>query len=157
MSVYKSRRKDAAAQFVVQLRTLRELTLQNVKRMPKSYRYVITNNMLKLAAEAYTSCIRANDIYLYKDIDPNDYALRHRYLVMAKGAVDALTSEITFLYAILSQGDNCYKNDKARDKAFYTWIGAAYKSNEYIKAIINSDKQRWHSYKKAAVAKQVQQ
>ena len=45
MSVYKSRRKDAAAEFVALARKLRVETIQAVKKFPTSYRWIITNNL----------------------------------------------------------------------------------------------------------------
>ena len=40
MSVYKSRRKDAAAQFIVEARKLRRDTMRVVSKFPTSYRGV---------------------------------------------------------------------------------------------------------------------
>ena len=40
MSVYKSRRKDASAQFIADARELRRMTARAVKRFPSSYRYI---------------------------------------------------------------------------------------------------------------------
>ena len=144
MSVYKSRRKDAAAEFIQRVRVLRETTLRILKKFPKNYRYIITNNMINLVTEAYTDCIRANDIYLHKDANPNDYELRHRYLVKAKTSIDALLSEMTFLYNMVEGGENFLHKNK--DKIFENWSKAALSANEFVKAIINSDNQRWANY-----------
>ena len=45
MSVYKSRRKDASAQFIADARELRRMTARAVKRFPSSYRYIVTNGL----------------------------------------------------------------------------------------------------------------
>ena len=50
MSVYKSRRKDAAAQFIADAAELRKYTVRVVRKFPKSYRYT-TNALLELAEE----------------------------------------------------------------------------------------------------------
>ena len=55
MSVYKSRRKDAAAEFVSAARELRKVTVRIIKKFPTSYRWEVTNNMLELAGEVYTA------------------------------------------------------------------------------------------------------
>ena len=47
MSVYKSRRKDAAAQFIADARELRKYTVRVTRKFPKSYRD-ITNGLLEL-------------------------------------------------------------------------------------------------------------
>ena len=62
MSVYKSRRKDAAAEFVAAARELRKVTVRIIKKFPTSYRWVVTNNMLELAGEVYTATLKANSI-----------------------------------------------------------------------------------------------
>lgn len=46
MSVYKSRRKDAAAQFIADARELRKYTVRVTRKFPKSYRD-ITNGLLQ--------------------------------------------------------------------------------------------------------------
>ena len=51
MSVYKSRRKDASAQFIADARELRRMTARAVKRFPSSYRYIVTNGLLEMARE----------------------------------------------------------------------------------------------------------
>lgn len=88
MSVYKSRRKDAAAEFIAVSRELRKATVRMVKKFPTSYRWVITNNMLTLANEVYTNALKANAIYVHKDMSEHDYELRHRYLVIAASSAD---------------------------------------------------------------------
>lgn len=51
MSVYKSRRKDAVAEFIADARELRKVTMRVVKRFPTSYRWIITNNLCTLKTE----------------------------------------------------------------------------------------------------------
>ena len=81
MSVYKSRRKDAAAEFIAAARELRKVTVRIIKKFPTSYRWVVTNNMLELAGEVYTATLKANSIYVHKDMSEKDYELRHLSLI----------------------------------------------------------------------------
>lgn len=53
MAVYKSRRKDAAAQFVADARELRKATVRIARKFPASYKYVTTGPLLQLASEVY--------------------------------------------------------------------------------------------------------
>lgn len=50
MAVYKSRRKDAAAQFVADARELRKATVRIARKFPASYKYVTTGPLLQLVA-----------------------------------------------------------------------------------------------------------
>lgn len=58
MSVYKSRRKDAAAQFIADARELRKYTVRVTRKFPKSYRD-ITNGLTELAREIYLNSMKA--------------------------------------------------------------------------------------------------
>ena len=96
MSVYKSRRKDASAQFIADARELRRMTARAVKRFPSSYRYIVTNGLLEMAREIVVNAVKGNAVYLHKDLPQGDFDLRHRYLKMAEVTADAYLEEITF-------------------------------------------------------------
>lgn len=149
MSVYKSRRKDATAQFIVDARQLRLVTMRVVRRFPTSYRWIVTNNLLDLATQTYTDCIRANAIYVHKDMTQHDYDLRRRYLLMAATAAEALLGEITFCYELVSDGNNFFKNREEYDRIFRSWTEAGNTALKRIRAVMNSDKSRWSAYQKA--------
>ena len=95
MAVYKSRRKDAAAQFVADARELRKATVRIARKFPASYKYVTTGPLLQLASEVYMNALKGNSIYVHKDMSERDYELRHRYLAAATASADALLGEIT--------------------------------------------------------------
>ena len=94
MAVYKSRRKDAAAQFVADARELRKATVRIARKFPASYKYVTTGPLLQLASEVYMNALKGNSIYVHKDMSERDYELRHRYLAAATASADALLGEI---------------------------------------------------------------
>lgn len=146
MSVYKSRRKDAAAQFIADARELRKATMRVVKRFPTSYRWIVTNNLLDLATQVYTDCIKANAIYLHKDISKSDFELRHRYLLMAVTATEALLGEITFCYELVDDGNNYFGNRADYDRAFRNWTEIGNTTLKRIRALLNSDSQRFKEY-----------
>lgn len=76
MAVYKSRRKDAAAQFVADARELRKATVRIARKFPASYKYVTTGPLLQLASEVYMNALKGNSIYVHKDMSERDYELR---------------------------------------------------------------------------------
>jgi hypothetical protein len=149
MSVYKSRRKDAAAQFIADAREAKKVTCRVVKRFPKSYRYVSTNKILELASEVVDKCRRGNAIFLHKDISQNDYELRRRWLRMAEGAADSLCGEITDLYEMVDDGNNFFKSREEYDRVFQNWIAACSTSLKRIRSVLASDQNRYRGYQKA--------
>ena len=147
MSVYKSRRKDAAAEFIADARELRKVTIRAIKRFPVSYRWVVTNNMLTLATEVYTNTLKANSIYVHKDMSEHDYELRHRYLTMAISSTEALLGEITFCYELVDDGNNFFDSRAEYNKVFQNWTTVGNTALNKIRGVLNSDKKRWTSYR----------
>ncbi len=150
MSVYKSQRKEAAAEFIVAARKLREATIDAVKKFPKSYRWIITNNMLTLANEVYTNVLKGNAIYVHKGMSERDYELRHRYLTMAASSAEALLGEITFCWTMVDSGNNFFENKADYTQVFQNWTTAANTALTKIRAVINSDKKRWNNFRRKA-------
>lgn len=152
MSVYKSRRKDAAAEFITAARELRKTTIRNVKKFPTGYRWIITNNMLALATEIYTSALKANAIYVHKDMSEHDYELRHRYITMAISSAEALLGEITFCYEMVDEGNNFFESSADYNRVFQGWTTVANTALTKLRGIANSDKKRWNSFRRKAEA-----
>ncbi len=150
MSVYKSRRKDAAAEFIAAARELRKVTIRIVKKFPSGYRWTITNNMLTLANEVYTNSIKANAIYIHKEMSEHDYELRHRYLMIAISSAEALLAEITFCYELVDDGNNFFATKADYTRAFQTWTTAGYNALQKIRGVAASDKKRWNGFCKKA-------
>ena len=160
MSVYKSRRKDAAAQFIVEARKLRRDTMRVVSKFPTSYRWIVTNNLVELATQVYTNAVRGNAVYVHKDMSRQDFELRHRYLMMAATAADALLSEITFCYELVDEGNNFFSGKAEYDDVFEKWTAQGREARKRIEGIIESDKTKFKNYQKKreeASAKKQQQ
>lgn len=149
MSVYKSRRKDAAAQFIADARELRKYTVRVTRKFPKSYRD-ITNGLLELAREIYLNALKGNAIYLHKDMSEHDYELRHRYLMIACSSADAICGEITFCYEMVDAGNNFFAGKAEYEKAFQAWTTLANNAFSRLRAVLESDKKRWNGYRRKA-------
>ncbi len=145
MAVYKSRRKDAAAQFIADARELRKYTVRVTRKFPKSYRDT-TNGLTELAREIYLNSIKGNAIYLHKDISEHDYELRHRYLMIACSSADAICGEITFCYELVDEGNNFFAGKAEYEKVFQTWTTLANNVLSRLRAVLESDKKRWNGY-----------
>ena len=148
MSVYKSRRQDASVIFIAAARDLRIITIHYIKKFPKSYRWMITNNMLSLATQIYNNTIKANSIYVHKNMSEEDYKLRHRYLNLAEADTKALLCEITFCYELVNEGNNFLGTKSNCDSIFQKWTNIGNIALSKIKAVKNSDKKRWVEFQK---------
>lgn len=143
MSVFKSQRNEAVAEFLKATSAVHLESMRMIKKFPKSYRWMITNNMLELAQKAFLFAVRANSIYIYKQMDPNDFDLRHHYFIKSAGCLDALSAEINVIYVLMKDDGNVFKSKSERDKAFFNWIKLVSRAAQLIKGVIKSDKGRY--------------
>lgn len=148
MSVPKSRRKDASAQFIADARELRIKTMRMMKKFPSSYRYIFVNDILKLAAEIYVNCIRGNAVFMHKAMMPQDFEWRRKCLMIAYTSCDALNAEISFCYSVIMEGENIFKTSKERDDKFEAWTDIGMRTKERIRALLKSDRERYNGYLK---------
>lgn len=148
MSVYKSRRKDASAQFIADARELRRMTARAVKQFPSSYRYIVTNGLLEMAREIVVNAVKGNAVYLHKDLSQGDFDLRHRYLKMAEVTADAYLEEITFAFSLVDDGNNFFKNKDEYQKVFNGLTTQGNIVLKRLRKVIDSDKDRWRRYQK---------
>lgn len=148
MSVYKSRRKDASAQFIADARELRRMTARAVKRFPSSYRYIVTNGLLEMAREIVVNSVKGNAVYLHKDLSQGDFDLRHRYLKMAEVTADAYLEEITFAFSLVDDGNSFFKNKAEYQKVFNGLTSQGNTVLKRLRKVIDSDKDRWRRYQK---------
>lgn len=110
MSVYKSRRKGAAAQFIADARELRRMTARAVKRFPSSDRDIVTNGRLEVARGLVVSAVKGYAVDLHRDLSQGDFDLRHRDLKMAEVTADAYLGEITLAFSLVDDGYSFFKN-----------------------------------------------
>lgn len=151
MAVYKSRRKDAAAQFIADARELRKYTTRVARKFPKSYRDT-TNALLELAREIYNYALKGNAIFMHKDMSEADYELRHRYLMMAVCSADAMCGEVTFCYELVDEGNNFFKGREEYERVFKMWTTLANNALSRLRAVVDGDKRRWNDYRRKAEA-----
>ncbi len=145
MAVYKSRRKDAAAQFVADARELRKATVRIARKFPASYKYVTTGPLLQLASEVYMNALKGNSIYVHKDMSERDYELRHRYLAAATAS--------TFCYELVDDGNIFFRNKEEYERTFQTWTTLANNALSRLRGVMDSDKRRWNGYMRDRKAK----
>ena len=147
MSVYATKRSQSSVEFINAARGMRLKTVKMVRKMPKNYRWIVTNNILELAGKIVVNCIAANNVYFTKDISDYDYNIRHGYLVRAESCVAALLEEINFCYDLLQEGENTFKSEEDRDKKFASWIDIGHGLRALIRGMLRSDANRLKKYR----------
>lgn len=152
MSVYKSMRSTSIAEYLKDAHKLRLETMKIVKKFPTSYRWIFTNNLLDLAAEIYSNCIKGNAIKVDLRFDREDFLIRHDAFLRAQAATNALLGEITFAYELLQEGNNFFAGKKEYGKKFQTWCEIAVQCLENITKAIEDDNRR--QYKREENKKQ---
>lgn len=152
MSVYKSMRSVSIAEYLKDAHKLRLETMKIVKKFPTSYRWIFTNNLLELASEIYSNCIKGNSIKVDLRFDREDFLIRHNAFLTAQAAINALLGEITFAYELLQEGNNFFAGKKEYEKKFQTWAEIAVKCLESIDRAVADDNKR--QYKREENKKQ---
>ena len=97
---------------------LRKMINKTVKNTPKSYRFIITNNMLNLAQEVTNCCLKSMSIVLTDKLTMEEFKNKQFLLRQANQSLIALKLEIVFLFEMLNEGCNVFqdKSDKIFDK-----------------------------------------
>ena len=153
MTVYKSKRKKTFLLFLQNSYNLRKETIRIIKKFPTSYRWIITNNMLKLAGEIFSDCLKANEIILTYQITEEDYNLKKNYLIQAASSTNALLGEITFCYELLKEGNNFFEDKSKFAKTFLHWTDLGNSTLEEIRAVLQNDRERFRKIQRRRVNK----
>ena len=86
---------------------LRKMINKTIKNMPKSYRYIITNNILDLMQKITNTCIQSEYIQLSKDLSIEQFKEKQSLLNKANQLLFNLRIEIVFLFEMLSVPTHC--------------------------------------------------
>ena len=140
MSVYAPKRQISQAEYLQSAMRLRKIALRTIRRMPKSYRYIITNSILELVKDIFVNCVKSEGITLTKNTSIEDFKLKRSFLVQANCDLVALQAEITFCYELIQVGNSAFKNKAEYDKIFELWIEVALKTLQLIRGKLENDK-----------------
>lgn len=75
MSVYASKRSESKVEFLRVAQQLAVYTLKQTKKFPKSYRFNLTNDIVRLSMEIHENVLRANSIYIHKGMSNDEFRL----------------------------------------------------------------------------------
>lgn len=146
MSVYASQRNESKAEFIRVAQELATYTLEQIKKFPKSYRFCLTNDIVRLAMEIHEDVLRANSIYIYKNMSESEFNLREEYFLKARLAIFALSSMLTITFSLVLKGNNFFGNKKKTSGIFKEWARLLNYEAALVKGIIESDKKRYKKY-----------
>lgn len=144
MSVYKSKRGESSILYVEAAYQLRIVTFRLMRKMPKSYRWMICNHIVDEANAIYDNVIKANSTYVSKqNFNQGDYDLRHRYLMVAYTETRAILSNMSFLYDLIDEGNSEFYSKGDYVRRFGNWVECADKTLNLIKGVMKSDASRY--------------
>lgn len=146
MSVYASKRNESKAEFIRVAQELATYTLEQTKKFPKSYRFCLTNDIVRLALEIHENVLRANSIYIYKNMSESEFNIREEYFIKARSAIFALSSMLTITFSLVLKGNNFLGDKKKTSGIFKEWARLLNFEAALVKGIIESDKKRYKKY-----------
>lgn len=146
MSVYASKRSESKAEFIRVAQELATYTLEQVKKFPKSYRFCLTNDIVRLAMEIHEDVLRGNSIYLHSNMLESEFNLREEYFTKARSAIFALSSLLTVTFSLVLKGNNFLGDKKRTSNIFKEWARLLNFEAALVKGIIESDKKRYKRY-----------
>lgn len=97
---------------------LRKMINKTIRNMPKSYRYVITNNILSLIQQITNYCLQSEYIQLTQDLSIDQFKEKQFLLDKANQILFNLKIEIVFLFEMLNEGNNVFSSAEETNKIF---------------------------------------
>lgn len=153
MSVYKSKRTVSKMEFIKTGQQIATYTIKQLKKFPKSYRFNIVNDLYRLSIEIYENSLKANSIYMNKNMTEAEYLLRKEYLFKSKSAIFAMSGLLTVVFDMVLQGNNFLGEKEKTSNMFQEWARLLNLEHRLIKGVIDSDKKKWKEYQKSEESK----
>lgn len=97
---------------------LRKMINKTIRHMPKSYRYVITNNMLDIMQKITNYCLQSEYIKLSKDLSMDQFKEKQNLLTKADQLLFNLKIEVIFLFEMLNEGNTVFKSAEESSRIF---------------------------------------
>jgi len=109
-------------------------------------------DIMRLGLEIHEDVMRANAIYLHKNISEEEYKQREAYLTQAKTAIFALSSLLSVTLTFILQGNNFFGSKDDAAKIFEHWGELLNQEAGLVKALMTSDADRYKKYQQAKLA-----
>lgn len=141
--VHKAERGDSPMEFINNARELEEHTLKKTKRFPKSYRFIISNDLVAYSKRIYNDVLAANEESLK---DARSYYKRQDYLDDAKNTTKIFGAQLTVARKVIGQWEN---NEKIESSMWEEWGGMINNEYKLLKGLIKKEKDQYGDlYKK---------
>ena len=146
MSVNVNARRDNKAIYIKKARDLHITTIHNVKKLKNTYKFEITDDLLKCSKNISYYAAKADSIYLGKFTSKDIFFSRKRALQEALGNAKAMRIDLEILWKLMQQGDDRFGPAKERDETFLKWANELNEVTALITKIIQSDEDRWRTW-----------
>ena len=138
---YLSKQKKLSTHVQIVIRLRKNIT-RTIIRLPKRYRYIVTNKILELISNICMYCFQSDTIQLNIHMSLEDFKLRQKYLTEALSLSNALEYELLFLYEFIHAGNTVFKNKEEYDEIFNKLLSLTAKLKTVLFNTIDNDKNR---------------
>ena len=121
MSVLKSKRKKSTLTYLREMTELRIMTIRIVKKFSKMMMRLLGDNLIKLVTEAFTDCIKADNITVKSNSLPEHCERKLKYLSSASDTLRALSAEITFCHAYILEDRIIHESSEEIHRKLLNW------------------------------------
>lgn len=133
MSVRVRDRLPSGVQYIDTARELVVHTIQYCKKFPKNLMFLITKDLVDTSKSIYKNVVIANSIYPKSKLD---IELRYKYLIAAKGYVEALDGLLSIAEELYNKAPG---EAKISDYGWVHWGELIETEIKLIKSVIASD------------------
>ena len=148
MSVYASQRQVSKVEFIANATKLVIYSLEQTNKFPKSMKFSVTNEIIKLAHEIHQNTLKANSVYVHKGMTEMEFQMRKKYLFQARASIFALSSLLTIVFEMLLKGNNFMGDKRKTAKVFKEWARLLNYEARLLKGVIDSDRKRYKDFQK---------
>ncbi len=135
--IHKDERGSSPMEFINNARELEELTLKKTKRFPKSYRFIISNDLVAYSKRIYNDVLAANEESLKT---PEGYRKRHDYLDDAKNVTKIFGAQLTVARQVIKIWDN---NKKIENSMWEEWGSKINSEYKLLKGLIKKEEDQY--------------
>ncbi len=137
MGVIKSKRNQSKILFLENARDLEIYTIHHCKVFPKSYMFLITEEIVSLGRSIYMNVKAANRIF---PTDQDEYLKRKGHIIDALCDLDNLTSQLDIAKDLIKHDRN---NKKIESSIWEMWQEKINNEIELLEALRKKDKERF--------------
>lgn len=140
MSVYKSKRKLSAIQYVENARKLQVHTIRNCVKFPKRYTYLAVQKIAELAEDIDTH-VRIAESMMPTNL--HEAQIKRDELTLAFGLLNSLDDKLQLMYDIVAENPNFKTEFKWLPNAMLEWGRLIQTERDLITGVKKADRKRF--------------